>query len=167
MRSLRLLGKVWVIETGNIFIFNIWCGPRLTYLSSILCSPVLLMLFHRITEWLKLEGTSGGHLVQPPCSCRDTWSRLLRTMFRQLLNISKDGDRTTSLGNLCQSSITLTVKRGFLMFRWSLLCFNLCPLPLGLSLGTTEKSLAPSSLYPLFRYLCTLIRSPRVFSSLG
>jgi len=29
----------------------------------------------------------------------------------------------------------------------------LCPLPLVLSLGTTEKSLAPSSWPPPFRYL--------------
>jgi len=31
------------------------------------------------------------------------------------------------------------------MFRWNFLCFSFCPLPLVLSLGTTEKSLAPSS----------------------
>ena len=31
------------------------------------------------------------------------------------------------------------------MFRRNFLCFSLCPLPLVLSLGTTEKSLAPSS----------------------
>jgi len=37
--------------------------------------------------------------------------------------------------------------------------FSLCPLPLVLSLGTTEKILGPSSWYPPFRYLCTLMRS--------
>ena len=32
----------------------------------------VLELFHRITEWLRLAGTSGGHLVQTSCSSRDT-----------------------------------------------------------------------------------------------
>ena len=41
----------------------------------------------------------------------------------------------------------------------NLLCFSFCPLPLVLSLGTTEKSLAPSSLHFAFSYLYTLIRS--------
>ena len=48
----------------------------------------------------------------------------------------------------------------FPMFRGNLLCFSLCPLPLVLLLGATEKSLVPSSLHPLFRYLHTLIRCP-------
>ena len=38
---------------------------------------------------------------------------------------------------------------------------GLCPLTLVLALGTTAKSLAPSSLHPPFRYLYTLIRSPQ------
>jgi len=37
------------------------------------------------------------------------------------------------------------VKKFFLMFRRNFLCCSLCPLPLVLSLGTTEKSLVPSS----------------------
>lgn len=36
--------------------------------------------FHRITEWLRLVGTSGGHLVHHPCSSMDTYGQLPRTM---------------------------------------------------------------------------------------
>jgi len=46
------------------------------------------------------------------------------------------------------------------MFRQHLLSFSLYPLTLVLSLGTTEKSLAPSSLHSPFRYLHKLVRYP-------
>lgn len=36
---------------------------------------------------------------------------------------------STSLDSLWQSSVTCTVNKHFLMFRWNLLCFSLCPLP--------------------------------------
>lgn len=49
----------------------------------------------------------------------------------------------------------LTVKQFFLMFRGNILCFSLCQLPLVLSLGTTEKNLARTSLHSSFRYLYT------------
>lgn len=69
-----------------------------------------------------------------------------------LLNICKD--RLHLLGNLCQ----LLVKM-FPDFKQSLLYFSLCPLPLVLSLDTTEKSQeAPSSLHLPFRYVYTFIR---------
>jgi len=48
-------------------------------------------------------------------------------------------------GQLLQCSVTLQVKKIFLMFRQNKLCFSLCPLPVVLLLGTTEKSLDPSS----------------------
>ena len=39
---------------------------------------------------------------------------LHRTLSRWILNISREGDSTTSLGSLCQCSITLRVKKFFL-----------------------------------------------------
>jgi len=69
-----------------------------------------------ITECLGLEGTSVGHLVQPLCRSRVTYSRLHRTLSRWVLNISRDGDSTTSLGSLFQCSVTLRGKKFFLMF---------------------------------------------------
>jgi len=74
-------------------------------------------------------------------------------------SICKNGDCTTSLGNLCQRSVTLTVQKYFMMFRGNFLCFSLGLFPLVLSLGTTEKSLAQPSLQPLFRYIYALMRS--------
>jgi len=107
----------------------------------------------RITESQGLEGTSVGHQAQPHCRSRVTYSRLHRTLSRQVLNISREGDSTTSLGSVFQCSVTLRGKKFFLMFRRNFPCFILCPLPLVLSLGITEKSLAPSSWHPSLRYL--------------
>ena len=60
---------------------------------------------------------------------------------------------------LCWWLVTLTVRKDFLIFTWNILCFSLCPLPLVLSLGTTEKSLPSPSLHSVLGYLCLLTRS--------
>jgi len=54
-----------------------------------------------------------GHLVQPPCRSRVTYSRLHRILSRRVLNISREGDSTTSLGSLFQCSVTLRGKTFF------------------------------------------------------
>ena len=41
------------------------------------------------------------------------------------LEFSREGDSTTSLGSLFQGSVTLGVKKFFLMFRRNFLCFSL------------------------------------------
>lgn len=81
-------------------------------------------------EQMKWEGTSASHLGHLPCSSRGSWSRVPRTVSSRLLNISKGGDCTTSLSNLFQCSITLMVKKDFLIFKQDVLYFNLCPLSL-------------------------------------
>lgn len=95
-----------------------------------LCIPpgIIESKSNRITQWL--ERTSGVHLVQSCCSSRAIQSSLLRTMYRQLLSISKGIHSSTSLEHH-------TVKQYFLIFRGKLSVFSLCPLFLALSADTT------------------------------
>ena len=144
------------------------CCPMNQILLLVLNLCQCSFILHKITEWLRLEETSGSHLVKPPAqagpsraSCKDQsgW----------LLSIFKDGNSTTSLGNRCQWSATCTVKKVSWYSEgtsWVSVCAY--SLSLVLSLGTTEKSLALSSFHPPFRYLHTLMRSsPCTFSSQG
>lgn len=88
-----------------------------------------------------------GHLVQTLLKQGhlEPQNKLPRATPRWLLKISKQGESTTSLGNLFSCSVTSTVKY-FLMFRWNFLCSSLCPFSLVLALGATEKCLSPSLL---------------------
>ena len=56
-----------------------------------------------------------GSSSPTPCQSRVTQSRLHRTLSRRGLNISREGDSTTSLGSLGQGSVTLRGKKFFLM----------------------------------------------------
>lgn len=116
------------------------------------------------TEWLRLEGTSGGSSGHLDLAAT--------TMFRLLLNISK-GDSTSSLGKPCQCLVTLREKKNHPnktkptnhhQMRGNFLCFSFCPLRL--SLGNTENSLAPSSLHSPSRDLYT-VKFPWACSSPG
>lgn len=108
--------------------------------------------------WRQLWGLSGP----TPCSSRATQSQLPSAVSKRLLSMSKVGDSTTSLGTLCQSSVTLTGKKCFLMCRGNLLCSGLCPWPLVLPLGTTGKSqaLSFSHFLILLSFLCSRLDSP-------
>jgi len=80
-------------------------------------------------------------------------------MSNQVLNIPKDGDSTTFLGNMLQCFITFRVK-SFFMFKWNFPYFNWCPLPLVLSPDTIKKSLDPSCLHQLFIRVDTIPTEP-------
>lgn len=81
-----------------------------------------LIKFYGITDWCRFWGTSGEHLVPSLCSGRATYRKMSRTRCRQFLNISEDGESATSLSNLCQHSVALTVKKKKLHhWHWSFL----------------------------------------------
>lgn len=75
---------------------------------------------HKITEWLNLEGTLKVIMWSNPMLKQGHPEMM--TMCRRLLNLFKEGDPTTSLGNLCRGSVTLPVKKCFLILRQDLLC---------------------------------------------
>lgn len=63
-----------------------------------------------------------------------------KTIPSHHFNMCRYGNSTTSLSNLRQCLSTPTMDKNFLMFRLYIPCFSLCPLPLILSLGTSEES---------------------------
>jgi len=57
-----------------------------------------------------------GSFSPTPCPGRVIYSKLYRTLSRRVLNISREGDSTASLGSLFQGSINLynrTVSKSF------------------------------------------------------
>lgn len=93
-----------------------------------------------------------------PCSSKATHSQLPRTISKQFLNISSDGDFSTSPGNPCQCSITFTVIKYFL-YSEGTSCVSVrahCP-----------SAVTPDSLFlvPSFQCFYTLMEFPPAFSS--
>lgn len=92
----------------------------------------------RITSSLKLEKTSGNHLVQPRLK---GLSATVGAICSQVFNTSKEGNYKISCN-------TFTVKISICFQCFHALYFNLCSFPLLLLLSTTEKSLDSSFLPP-------------------
>lgn len=95
-------------------------------------SPPPLAMFedcldlYGITDQLRLEGSSRGHQVKPPCSRRANQSWLPRIMSRWLLSIFRGGDSRDFQDNLCQHSNMSIIcnwnlyERYFLVFKINL-----------------------------------------------
>lgn len=80
-----------------------------------------------------------------PAEAGSSQSTLQRIVAR---GFSSEEDSTTTLGQC----FICTGKNFFLMFQWKFLCITFCSFPLVLQLGTTEKSLTPSSWMSLISF---------------
>lgn len=116
----------------------------------------IIQRIFRTTEWLRLKGTSGDHVVQLSVQ---TGSPVIYCpgLCPEGFWISSGKQTSQPVGTTC--SVTLMVKNYFLMFNWNNFCCSLCLLLLILLMDTTKKGLAPSLWHPPFRnlYTCILI----------
>lgn len=100
------------------------------------------------TESLQLEVASGDHPVQLCRSGRVSQSKLFRAVSSWVSSVSTKGDHSLSRESVPMFDHPHSQLKCFLVFRGNIIHFSLCTLPLVLSLGITERSLAPSSSCP-------------------
>lgn len=149
-------GCLWNSYSVETCHTNLYRVSHTLTISACHVPPFLLQVSNDLTQ--KQRMVEGGRnlwrsLYNTPAQTRLSNSQLPRITSRWLLNISKDGKPTTSLGNLCQGSVTLRGKKCFLRFRGNHSCFRLCPLP------------SPDSVE--YVHDCLVLRSPEQYSKYG
>lgn len=128
-------------------------------------SCLFLQQIHRITKSPNVWGWKAHLEVTSPTPLKQGHLELLAHDQVRLGFGCLQGMRLHNFsGKLCQCSATFKVEMCFLLFRQSLLCLSMCPLPSDLAMDTTEMSLAPSS-FPPIKYLYTLLRRTWASSS--
>lgn len=92
---------------------------------------------NKITVLLRLAGTPGDCLLQPPAQIRFGQIRLLRTTSSPVLNISKDGKycrifskQSVSMFEHLHSKKGFFMLKNFLCFRIKSLCLKMIIIPL-------------------------------------
>lgn len=149
---------IWLISVWNAKEKHKLLGR---FLAELLCettapaTPALQILWSRcslqrgFTEHGGFKGPLEVIWSNPVRAVTVSKSQLLRAVSWQLLKISKDADTTASL--VAPLFVhTLTIKL-FSCVQTEFHVSSEISLPLVLALGTSEKSLAPASLHPLFR----------------
>lgn len=107
-------GFSWGEQEFRVRIYCVWSSDT-WYTLLLALSPLsecnLLILYTWVTEWWRLEGTSGDRLVQAPSSNRVTWSMLRRIVTREVLNIPNlSGQPVPALCHPCCKEVSLHVQ---------------------------------------------------------
>lgn len=102
----------------------VWQAPRMRDVGNEgkrVCVQFRITEWHRVTECLRVEGTSGEHPVQPSCWGGFTQSSLHRITSRPVLHISREGVSTTSLGSLFQCSVLKQMEQAKCTVLWQVM----------------------------------------------
>lgn len=99
----------------------------------------------RSAEWLRKTGTS-GHCLGPGCVQDSVPTVGCSGLGPSSLEVCPRMEMPQPLWQPVQCLATLAIRKLCLMFKWNFLYVHLFLLSLGLSLGTTEESVSPSSL---------------------
>lgn len=120
--------------------------------------------FSTETESLRLEGTSGSHVVQSPLLMQGPLPRLAT---QGPVQMAPEHPQRWRLHNLSGQPVPMSSHPHTQKVSPDVLTeppvFHF--MPFLLSLGTHENSPSLASLHPLLRHLDTLMRSPSAFSS--
>lgn len=141
------------------FFLLLWCpllllsaGIKNTWLGES-SAPVALeghMESHRITEWIALEGSIVGHLVQPDCLSGVIPGPTAQICTQMVVGYLQR-ERLHTLSGQSVPVFSHSHSKFFLMHKWNFSFTSFCLVPIVLSLGTTDESLALSSCHPPFR----------------
>lgn len=120
--------------------------------------PFVFVCFYVLIEWVRLESSTVGHLVQPPCSSGVVLERIAQDCTQMVLEYVLGRETPHPLWVFCPSAGSLHSKKLFLMFRWNFcaLASAHCSCPVAWHYHTVP---GPSFWNTPFRYWYTLVRS--------
>lgn len=126
------------------FLLLLTCLEACVIRSYVVLNKIFLLSIKTVfTELIGLEWSLEIIQSSPPAR-QGYLEQVKQEPSMWVVNISREGELHDFPGQLFQFSAALKRKKFSLILRWNCLCFSLWPLLL-LSLGTTEKSVAPSS----------------------
>lgn len=119
--------------------------------------PFIFVYFYLLIEWIRLEGSTMGHLVQPPCSSSVVLERNAQDCTQMVLEYLWGGRLHTLSGCSVPVQGHYTVKNSSSCSGGTSV-HQFLPIALVLLLDTTAQP-GPSFWNTPFRYWYTLIRS--------
>lgn len=158
-----------MLPSASLWVESYWSQHENTLVCSVHMTTAISSANHswRVTEYLRLESTSGDCLVQPTAQSSVSQSRLPTTAGGPVtVWISPRLETSPPLWETCSTVWSPLKTKCFLVFKWIFLYFGLCLLLLVHSLNATKKRLVPFSFEQVLKPPAVLVTLHWTCSSL-